>query len=219
MAVSLEELREIFRDQRIWISVGQIEELDPASDSHALRVKVKLYPDEISIIARYSFDNVGPSSGIIAFPEEGDLVLVAFAEGDEQQAFVLKSLTSKIDKLPPRSLQGDIVIKARAGKKLNLSSDTRINIGKGATTQEAEPLVLGAILKNALTDIYAKIDSVLQKLIEGPIATGNLGNPAPTDPGLVESLTELKTQFDADKTKYIDTVTTNIVSQIAFTER
>lgn len=216
----LEQLREYFQDTKIHFAVGKVEELDPAVDFHSLRLKVQLFPDEISIVAKATFPNVGPDSGFISFPEVGDLCIVAFADGDEQQAFVIGYLPSLEDTIPLRAWLGDAVLQSRSGKELNLSSDSQVNIGRGnPLIKEDEPLVLGNVLKDALTDMYDKFDQVLDKLISGPIAIGNLGVACPTEPTLAIGLTAIKSQLAADKVKYIDLVVTNIVSQIAFTER
>jgi hypothetical protein len=100
-----------------------------------------------------------------------------------------------------------------------LTSNTRINIGKGGTTEEAEPLVLGGVLLEALGTLYDRLEALLDKLIAGPVGMGNLGNPVPTYPQLITDLTALKADVVADKSSYIDTPNSNIVSQIAFTER
>ncbi len=78
---------------------------------------------------------------------------------------------------------------------------------------------MGNVLISAMTSMYDQQIAALDKLITGPVATGNLGNPAPTDPGLVINLTVIKTQLQLDKAQFVTVSATNFVSQLAFTER
>ena len=121
---------------------------------------------------------------------------------------------------------------AHAGGFMGIDSTGKIYLGKEDGT-ENEPLVLGTVLTSAMGDLYdkvstllAKVDAGFTKLAAGPIALGNLGAPAPTYPTLAADLTAISVELAAldgeiaaDKTKYVTAPATNIVSQIAFTER
>lgn len=121
---------------------------------------------------------------------------------------------------------------AHAGGFLGIDSDGKIYLGKEDGT-ENEPLVLGDVLLSALGDLYDKFANLMDNAINafnaistGPVGIGNLGAPVPTDAALATTLanistaiTTLKTQTNADKAKYVTAPATNIVSQIAFTER
>jgi hypothetical protein len=102
--------------------------------------------------------------------------------------------------------------------KVVIDSDGKVRIGKRGATP-GEPAVLGTVLTNYLGAIHSALDAVLQALITGPVGVGNLGNPVPTDPALAISLTTQKTALSTAKTTYVDTATTNVVSQRTFVDR
>lgn len=221
-SIEIEELRSLFKDNSDYLSVGVVQSVVPTVERSLVRVKVKLLPDEDLIVARMTWAATGPDAGFFALPESGDLVLVAFDAtfGDRQQAFVIARLTSREDTIPLRAaLNQDWVLQAVSGKKLNLGSDTGVYIDRGGLVPASEPLVLGNILKTALASFYDQAVGIIDDIIAGPVGIGNIGNPVPIDPTLAVALTVRKTELEADKLVYITTVTTNIVSQIAFTER
>lgn len=201
----LEELKEVFRDDRQHIGIGKIKKLALLSDKSALRVQVAMWPDEErEIIATMSWDAVGPDSGNFTFPVVDDLVLVAFAEGDPDQAFVIKRLTSKTDTIPPKATEGHSVMQALAGKKAYVASDDKILLGK-RNSEPTEPLVLGNVLKTFLTEFF---DTILNAPEIGICAVG----PVWLAPAVREQLLQ-------QKDVYIDTMATNILSQLGYTER
>lgn len=144
----LEALREVFRDKRIHIALGVVESLDLATDRSVLRVKCTTFPDMNKIIAKMSWEHVGPDAGIYGFPSPQDLVLLAFGEGDIDSAFVIRRLTSKVDKIPLQAVNGDLVVRALAGKKAHVLSDSMVLLGRGGS-DPTEPLVLGLVFKAA----------------------------------------------------------------------
>src|SRR5690606_21645799 len=114
----LEALREIFRDNRIHIAVGVIKKMIYASDKSSLDRMVSIFPEAKEIVAQMSWEAVGPESGCFFPPSVLDMVLVAIVEGDDDQAFIIKRLTSREDKIPINVVNGDVVLKALSGKKL-----------------------------------------------------------------------------------------------------
>jgi len=102
--------------------------------------------------------------------------------------------------------------------KVVIDSAGLVRIGKRGATP-GEPVVLGTVLTNYLGAIHSALDAVLQALITGPVGVGNLGNPVPTDPTLAVTLTTQKTALSTAKTTYVDTATTNVVSQRTFVDR
>ena len=88
----------------------------------------------------------------------GDLVLVGFAEGDDDQAFVLRRLTSTDDKIPAQAADGSWAAVAKTGKKAWLSSDTRINLSRG-TSAPGEPAVLGEKILAMLSTVLGELAS------------------------------------------------------------
>jgi hypothetical protein len=217
--LDLEELREIFADRRVWIDLALIEQVEPSIDQSEVLVQVKLLFDEDQIIARMTWDLTGPDAGLFSLPEKNDLVMVAYVDGSEDYAYIIRNLTSSEDPFPARVLTGATVLRALGGKALNLSSDTKATIGRGGLVEESEALVLGGVLKTAQEALYDEMVGVIDDLIAGPIGIGNIGQPVPTHPGLMTKLTARKTQIELDKLVYITTTATNWLSQIAYTER
>jgi hypothetical protein len=145
----LEMLRELLSDNAIHIAIGKITGLELASDRSVLRVKVAMLPENREVVARMTWEQVGPESGIFGFPVVGDLVLLAIAEADINQIFVIKRMTSKEDKIPLQAVDGSTVIRALAGKKTHVISDEAILLGRGGETDPDEPLVLGNVFAEA----------------------------------------------------------------------
>jgi len=198
--IDLEVFREIFKDNRTHIAIGRISEVEMAKDRSVVRVKVVIFPENVEIIARMSWEQVGPGSGIFGFPVVNDLVLVAFADGDIDQAFVIKRLTSKEDKVPLQAVSGHSVMKALDGKKVFITSDTKICLSKG-DAEPTQPIVLGNVLKEALS-------SLIEEII-GHTHIGNLGYPTGT-PIQAGAFSSIKSSPVDDSA---------MLSDIAFTEK
>lgn len=223
----LEQFREIFKDQRQHIAVAKIVRLSMASDRSVLMCEVSVWPEERIIIAQMTWDAVGPESGVFFFPVVGDLVLVAFAEGDVEHAFVIKRLTSREDKIPLKAGEGDLVLKALTGK-LGWISAFKIYLTKSHTAP-TENLVLGQQLKTLLSGTLAKLQALSNKVeaLSTEISThthaGNLGYPT-SPPNTAAAFTSLATDFtglgedfDAFKTSPVDDEA--ILSDVAYTEK
>jgi hypothetical protein len=203
-SLNLELIREALKDRRLHLAIGQITKLMMASDRSVLRVLVSILPEEREIVARMSWAVLGNDSGFLQLPQTEDLVLVGMAEGDEENAFVMLKLSNREDKIPVNAASGDMVAKALTSTKLWLTSDTRINLTKGDDAP-TEPLVLGNVLKTFLTEF---LDSILNAAQIGQCAVG----PVFLDPSIRTALVQYKTE-------YLETESSNIVSQLAFTER
>jgi len=215
----LEELRQIFGDGKVWLELAEIVQVAPAPDRSLVRVKVKVLPDQYEIVARMSWEFTGPDAGLYNMPQKGDWVLVAYAEGDAQQAFVIKRLSSKDDLFPMRALLGECILKALSGQTLSLCSDSRIQIDRGGLVSGSEPLVLGSVLKSALGEFYDKVIEMLDGIITGPVGVDSIGGSVVTHPSLVTALTTVKAALTLAKAQYVEVSATNIVSQLGFTER
>lgn len=203
-AIGLEDLKEALASSDRHIAVAKVTDLSLAPDRSFLRCTVNVWPEEREMVARMTWDVVGPSSGVFAFPVVGDLVLVAFADGHPDYCFVIKRLTSIDDKIPVQAVDGSTAIVALSGKKLWLSSTSKINLSKGSTAP-TEPLALG----NVLAEFLGKI---LDEFLNAPqIGIHPLG-PVFLDPTIRANLV-------AHKSTYITTAATNILSQLSFTER
>jgi hypothetical protein len=202
---NIEALRAIFKDKREWIGIGVVTATEMAKDRSVFRARVELFPDGREVVAVCSSQGgVGPGAGSFMLCSVDDLVLTANANGDDDSCYVIANLTSKDDKIPANAAPGVPVIKARAGKKVWITSDTRINLSK-TDTAPTEAVVLGGVLKTFLEAFY---DAILNAPAIGVSAMG----PVMLDPSIRAALVTQKSQ-------YLSTAATNILSQLAFTER
>lgn len=166
------------------------------------------------------------SAGHLAWPlAAGDEVLVVFAERDidgwrtsGQQSDPLStrkfSLTDAVC-IPGAHSDGnaiqfdsgdeDNLTLYFGGVKVMLTADGTVRVGKQGSSQ-TEPMVLGSVLVSFLDGIISTLKTVPAGLTTTP------GNPVTVSPALIAAL-------DILKGTYIDTPSTNIVSQVAFTER
>ena len=210
----LEELKAVFTDDRTHIAIGAILSLEIAVDKSVARANVEIFPERREIIARMAWDSVGPNSGFFTLPNVGDLVLIAFADGDDDQAFVIKRLTSKEDKMPANVITGDSVLKALAGKKAWITSDSKINLSKGDSAP-TENAVLGQVFKTYASELLGIFKDVLTEL-KTETHLGNLGfkTGVPTN---ASAYNDKKTEVEALKASPIDD--SAILSDLTFTEK
>lgn len=146
--IGLEDLKHIFRDDRLHLAIGLVKQMHVADDRSVLKVKVLVLPDNLNMICRMSWDAVGPEAGIFQFPSVDDLVIVGYLDGSEQDAFVIARCTSSTDKIPLQALDGHLVLRSLAGKKAWVTSDTNVFLSRGDTAP-TERLVLGDTFKTA----------------------------------------------------------------------
>lgn len=211
--IDLEGLKKIFEDKRQHIAIATISKIVLAEDKSHLKCLVSVFPEQRELIARMTWESVGPDSGIFAFPVPGDLVLVAFADGDENQLFVIKRLTSKVDKIPVQAVTGDTAIVALAEKNVWITGKkTYISGGAAVPT---EPLVLGNELKTLLSALIEKVADLSDKVGKHTHA-GNLGFPT-SPPNQAADFATLKSFFTEKKSDPVDSG--KILSDISFTEK
>lgn len=212
--LDLESLRMIFADTKTHISIAKIKQLSVASDRSFLKCLVSIFPEQREVVARMTWAMTGPESGIVEFPEVDDLVLVAFAQGDPDYCFIISRMTSSEDKFPLKATEGHLVLKAKSGKQLWITSNNKILLSKGDGTP-AENLVLGQKLKTLLSTLLEKVSTLSDK-VSSHTHVGNLGYPtdAPIQAG---DFTSLKSDFDALKANPVDN--SAMLSDIAFTEK
>lgn len=227
----LEALKKVFGSNQITLAQALVDKVEVTLDKSKARALCRVVPDEYEIVAEITFDAAGPDAGFGQLPVPGDLVLVGFANPDE--AFIIRRMSSKIDTIPARAADGHLVAKALAGTKAFIESDTGVYLGTGGLTDPAQPLVLGNVLIAALTDLIAafddcltSFDEALDKVATGPVGVGNLGSPVATDPALATALgliqvdvAAIASELASVQSEYLDTSSTNIVAQKAFTER
>lgn len=223
-SIDLEVFREVFKDNRQHLGLGQITKLGPAPDRSCLRVQVLLMDPTVEsdreVVAFMSWDDAGPDCGSIRFPETGDLVLLAWPDqGHPDLCYVIKRLTSKEEKLPIKAMDGHSVYQALGGKKAYLASDTAIHLAK-PDSDATEPLVLGNVLQSFLTDIIAQVEAIIAAIETGPVVICSApGQPGLIHPSLKTALDAVKSALDTDKSTYLTTASSNILSQLAFTQR
>lgn len=212
--IDLELMRRIFQDDRLHIGVGKILSLHMASDRSVLRVKVELYPDGHELIARMAWESVGPNAGFFQLPSPGDMVLIGQAEGDVDQAFVLRRLTSKDDPIPAEAVSGDLVARALAGKKARLISDMAVWLSKPGATP-TENLVLGQVFKQLMIDLIDKIDELTLE-VGTHTHIGNLGY-ATSQPIQAADFLQLSLDFQGIKSSPVEDEA--VLSDLSFTEK
>lgn len=144
----LEELRELLSDDKLIMSLGAVTAIELAKDRSVLRLQVNIIPDEFEIVARMAWELTGPEAGLFQFPTIDDLVLVAYVDGEVDQAFVVKRLTSSEDKIPLKATEGHTVLRSLAGKKTFITSDQEIHLTRG-DAEATERSILGDIFKAA----------------------------------------------------------------------
>lgn len=166
----IEILREILDPDKMQLKCATVVDLEIPENRSVLLVDILVLPEEFPMTARMTWDHVGPDAGIFQFPSKGDLVIVGYCDGDEDEAYILRRLTSKEDKIPLQAKNGHLVLRARAGTKSFLNSDTEIHLTREGEGNER--LVLGDTFRAAYSE-HLDIDSRHQHI-------GNLGyNTAP----------------------------------------
>jgi len=201
----LETLREIFKDTRLHIGIGTIATLGLSNSGSKLRVKVNLLPENREIVAEMTFADLTT----VTFPEINDLAIVAFVDGHPDEAFVIKLVNTSEEMIPLFAQAGHSVAYSRPGKKMYLGSNTKVGAGR-LNVEPTEPFVLGNVQVSALTDL---VNIFLQPggVPGNPIGQCAVG-PVFLDSGVRSALTLWIAQ-------YLTTASTNIISQICFTER
>lgn len=207
-------LKEMLKDDSRHIAVGIIKSIDLAADRSFLKCLVRILPENIEYVARMTWDSIGSGSGSMTFPNPNDVVLVAFADGDEDSCYVIKRLSTKEDKIPVQATTGDSVIVSKDGKRTWIVSDTKIYLAKGES-EPTEPLVLGNVLKTLLSDILAELADLSEKLSQHK-HLGNLGYPT-SAPDLSAAFLAKQSAFLEMKSSPVDD--SEILSDISFTEK
>lgn len=213
--MELETLKEIFKDQRQHIAIGKILKTSLTNDQSTLKAVVEVWPEQREVIATVAWGAIGPNAGVISFPLAGDMVLLAFAEGDDDLIYVIGRLTTKEDRLPTNALYGDTVLKSLEAKALWITATMgELFISRG-DSQPNENLVLGQQLKNLFIDILTQLKELSDKVSTHTHA-GNLGYPT-SAPNEAADFINIGSQFDNLKSSPVEDET--ILSDFAFTEK
>lgn len=219
MRADLELLKDMLKDDKVHFRVAKVDQVEVTSSFAKARCLCKVFPEQYEVVAEVAWPSAGPNAGVMQLPVKDDLVTVAFTSDDSQEPFIVGRLSSKTDFIPYQVALGHLLLKSLSGKKTYVGSDTGVMIGKNGLLDPDEPLVLGNVLLDCLTDLYDKVDTILQAIITGPVAVDSIGGSCATHPTLAAALTAQKTLLIADKAAYVTAPLTNVVSQIAFTER
>jgi hypothetical protein len=201
----IELLRELLSDKKTHICIGKIKKLDLETGRSELRVELEIWPEKVGAVARLSWDQVGPDSGIFGFPAVDDLVLVAAVDGNFDALYVIKRLSNPVDKIPIQATDGSTVVKSLAGKKVKIHSDTRINLGRAASDSNAEmdePMVLGKTFQAHQSKVLGDL-SVHRHLC--------------LPPGYYSIVPDNASEFISEKSSPIDDG--SVLSDLVFTEK
>lgn len=207
-------LKAMLKDDSRHIAIGIIKSIDLAADRSFLKCLVKIFPENIEYVARMTWDSIGSGSGSMTFPNPNDMVLVAFADGDEDSCYIIKRLSTKEDQIPIQAVTGDSVLISKDGKRSWLISNEKIFLAKGEN-EPTEPLVLGNVLKTLLSDILDKLADLADKLSQHK-HLGNLGYPT-SAPDLSAAFTAMYSFFLELKASPVDD--SAMLSDISFTEK
>lgn len=226
--MDLEALRAVLADRRVTIAKALVDEVEVSADLSKARALVRVLPDENEAVAEIGWSATGPSAGHFALPVAGDLVLVAM-DSNDSELYVIARLTSDEDKIPLAAKLGHHVIRTLSGKNLELSAagaayllgNGNVYIGKGEFPgiDPDQPVVLGTVLQSYLTDLHAKLDSIIDTLKTSPTGIDSVGGQVAAHPSLIAALTTTKTELSAMKSFYIDSAASGILSESIFVER
>jgi hypothetical protein len=208
------DLKEILKDDRLYLYLGIIRRLHLAQDRSYLKVEVETIPDQRKIISTMTWENVGPGSGEFEFPSVGDLCLVCNVEGDDDQSYVIRRMTSRADKIPNTAITGNKVHKALAGKKFWITSDSRLNLSRG-DSEPTENLVLGQVFKAFASSLLASLATFAQNAADH-VHIDSLGYLT-TKPTIESEFLARKGEYDTLKASPIDNEA--ILSDLSFTEK
>lgn len=214
--MDLASLKNIFESSR-GISLVVVKRVEVTDTFDEIRALCEQLPEQNEIIARFAFPHCSQGNGFFALPRADDFAICLFP--DDDTPIIVGYLPSKDDKVPEQVGDGDAVLKAH--KKMHVAGADGVFIGKGTVGSDpAEPLVLGDVLKSYFTDIHTRLDAILQAIITGPVGIDTLGgSTVNVHPTLSAAIAAQKALLTTDKSKYVTTASTNIVSQHSFTER
>lgn len=196
------------------ISIGNIKSVSISSDNSAINCVVSLLPENRDISAMVASVYSSSAGNINLSPQVNDLVLVIY-DVNTKSYFIIGYISNPDETLDPGVKTNNIVLNALKGS-LNLDAKTKINLGHNPT----EPFVLGSVLISYMTQIQSLLASILQILQTGTfLLTTAPNSPTAPNPATAASITQLITNNNQNKTTYLDTATTNIISQLIFGTR
>lgn len=93
------------RQRENGILVGTVIDINDPENLGRVKAQLKQYGDVESHWARLAVPMAGGDRGLFLRPEVGDEVLMAFANGEPREPYVLGSLWSRVDKPPPGGVE------------------------------------------------------------------------------------------------------------------
>lgn len=151
--------------------------------------------------------------GFASRPPKGTQALMVPVASDPTHINVV----GQFDQNRPPVNDGESCLYGPDGAIVYMQTGKNIRIG---SLTSASPLVLGDILKTFTDGFIDAVVSALTDIVTGPVAvTTTPGNPAPTHPTLIAALNTVITNLNTLKSQYVDTASTNFLSQKNFTER
>lgn len=221
--LDLELLRSIFKDDGVHITLAVVDRVQVSDDRTNVSIDCTLSFDGRQMVVTDTWGSVGDNTTHGDLPDVKDLVLVAFAEADDDHGFLLLRLASGEESLPKQIVDGHYFAGSKPGKKYYLVSDTGIFIGKGDPDAESdEPLVLGKVAKQFYADQLTQLSKLSDDLkqttdqVNSVIsAVNNLltalaipaqspgaaviapGTPIPASPALVAAITSITSSLAA----------------------
>lgn len=201
------------------LALGEVKSVGSMS-TKGVAVELRILPDNYDVIALA----VWPK-GLVIVPAVGELMLAVFPDTQTETALAFGFVAGESRELHQRSENGGFCVGGIAGKKTNVSSNTRVNVGRGGDSEEDEPLVLGNVASEYLAAISQQLTtlnthlSTLTASVTAIDAAVNSGAQAAALGTLTTQLGTQATEIGTEKAQYIDTDSSNILSQIAFTER
>lgn len=219
--IDLELIRDILRDDFNHLELAVVTKIEPAADGSAVYVTADTLPGGREVIGMLAFPGVGHSSGSGDLVDLKDLVLIAFPGHEDDHACIIARFPSGEELLPKQLLEGHMVQIAKPGKKLYLGSDTRIDLSKAVPgTPATEPVPLGLVLQEFMGKMIDRIEKIVDEITAKPVVLSTApGTPAAISPALAAALAAVKVDLELDRSKYLTTASTNILSQLTFTER
>lgn len=225
---ALAEIANLLKDPQNEMSIGSVIETELSEDRSVLRAKVSLWPDLNEVIARVTWDSIGPNAGLFQFPQPNDLVLIAFPEKEVEDAIILKRFSSKQDTIPQTAVDGSTVLRSLDQFKLWLTSATRVNISRG-DNEPTENLVIGQVFKATYIDHFNKLIELIERLIVQRETDANHthydGFGIPTSPPIqAPDMQTEKSDLEDSKSKMEDIKSSKveseaILSDYSFTEK
>ena len=127
MSGHLEDLKQMLKDDKDNLSLGEVRGLQLARDRSVLDVTVSVFPEDREIVASMSWEAVGKDAGFYHFPNIGDVVLIAYPDQEIDNAVIIKRFSNIDDTIPQNAVGGDMVLKTREGETLWITGQKRIN--------------------------------------------------------------------------------------------